>query len=540
MAARYSFIAYKYQNDQDHLVFETDFPDTVFVKPDLLDLVSRELSSFASTPEQGSSELMIDMLGMKFVLNRATESKWEPELEEEIDSPKLISSSSDLLSELHQITTEGLETDQVSIKQQLKDLLGDKGDTYVTNLEKMEATQTQLDLQRKVDDAHTEIKEIKDEISFIDEKLGAVESMAKRETEITTTLTKYAGKNLEELNQQGEQYKGEVKNARLAEFEIGKQDVRLLPPKAEVKKPRIMPQTKVMGILAAITLVLTVIAFLVSSSVLILVTGVLFALLQLIFFGITNYLPAEVVTLPFTGSEQGQNSEVAGSESPEKTALAKFETFFVDKAWMEALEHDLAQVKKSISQQLGGEDYEVIKTKKINKQKQVDSLQELIDSHAGKDIPPEEYLKKRREVDLLKIERSRLESEFRDLENAEEVQELVDKLTKSEDSEQEEEGELTNFARSINPTYTGARFHDAQIELTTEDNPEWSTANLDESELTALVLLKVIQDWESSSKPPLLIVDLFNKLAGNARNAVDARINQARNLGQIIIISKLA
>ena len=92
--------------------------------------------------------------------------------------------------------------------------------------------------------------------------------------------------------------------------------------------------------------------------------------------------------------------------------FANEDNFFINAAWVNAIKTEMATVDDAISKNLNGKDYSQMEKEladiDIQEKQANDELQNL----DKKSLTSEEYYKKRRELDILKIEKENLEYTF--------------------------------------------------------------------------------------------------------------------------------
>lgn len=86
--------------------------------------------------------------------------------------------------------------------------------------------------------------------------------------------------------------------------------------------------------------------------------------------------------------------------------------FLVDVAWSNALKSELDQIEKSMQDRLGDQSIDSIMSSSKNSEDELARIEQKLKNLEGKALSSEEYYKKRRELDILKIEKENIDYSF--------------------------------------------------------------------------------------------------------------------------------
>lgn len=146
-------------------------------------------------------------------------------------------------------------------------------------------------------------------------------------------------------------------------------------------------------VLPLFQVIFTLIMYFLSKDIKVISIGLVSLVLYLIFFTLINLLKDSVL------EEVRYEIQHAVEEPQVKDETSEV---FIKKAWLGAMQKELSDVELTISSALKGEKYEDLIIEQESIKNKIDGLQEKLEGFA---IPsPDEYLKKRRKLDLLKID----------------------------------------------------------------------------------------------------------------------------------------
>lgn len=163
----------------------------------------------------------------------------------------------------------------------------------------------------------------------------------------------------------------------------------------------------IIPILLFLNIAISIVGFLYSYDFNVLVVAVVSTVILMTAYIVSKFFSDSLEDL----NEDSSRAEVIDIKQ-ESNPLAKEDPnaqLFINSAWVNALNNELSAVEQNIQKNLNGKDYESIK----NELQQIENLivqeeKKLTDLSANS-ITSDEYYKKRREADILKIERENLE-----------------------------------------------------------------------------------------------------------------------------------
>jgi hypothetical protein len=300
----------------------------------------------------------------------------------------------------------------------------------------------------------------------------------------------------------------------------GKQGVRTLP---------------LLG-LAIIDVVVAIVGYLLSENVLLLLIGVLATFIELCLFTIINLIPLQV-SIPT--KEIHQTSEVA-QPTPQKQSgwkgiLLQIEGFFVKKAWVNALQSESGRVEEMVQKRLSGQSIDELKSAQQFLQQNVANLRLEVDKLADAEIPPQEYLERRRELDMLKLDKTRLEMDLRSRDDYDSIVDDLQQLALADEMEEPGQGKMELPAEMV-PVLG--------INSLRLDNGELVSEPTRYTELSvevkyALVIYLRASDWQKRPEVPLVIVDGLTNQPENIKLLLQNKLTELHALGQILRINLL-
>lgn len=253
------------------------------------------------------------------------------------------------------------------------------------------------------DDADKKLKDIENQANILTEKSASIKLLMENIKKIDSQLSKFgdlaANKNI--VNQV-QSLKEQRMSKRLTDMVNSKKT-----PAAIVRKAVQMGNSAIQGreliVLAFIQLFITIILYLTSSEI------------QIVTLGILSLIIISISTFVLNIGKQEVNNSVVQLDDNQSTVQSdvtqdkKLDSFFINIAWVNALKSERQSLNEIVTHRLGGKNYE-----EFHKELQEVSLakEKLVSEKetANKGIlSSEEYYKRRREVDILRIEKENLE-----------------------------------------------------------------------------------------------------------------------------------
>jgi hypothetical protein len=543
------FTSYRLSDSQGQPLFESDFSAPLSVKPNIWDRVIADLTSF--TPSNTNTELtsqlnlVIDDTSLEIKRADGQVSTTPTDVSVSSEQSQLLSEvigneatdKESLLKVLPNILaatppqntapTENPETKQIVA--QLVELAGERGAELINLKTQIRAIEAELNGQRRIDELQMTSSQMEKEISDIDEKLLSVNQLAERQKQIEVILARY-GKLLQaDLENEGNRLKSEISSIRQGEIsQTEKQYSKINISDAETPK-RVFLGKPLIGLAAALG-ILGLIAFLLLRDSRILFIGITFAVLEAGILLLINLIPAAVAT-----EVSGHNSNVrAITEAPthDRNRISLMERFFVDKAWVNALRAEFQSLGSAMKSRLGAQDYTQLKQLRELVQTEFLTIKSEIEVYKTKEIPPEDYLRKRREIDTLKIQRSRIDNELATHEDASEIRELV------EDWEDAQSGSQSSFVAQLSDDYVDIVSEKGQLLAARSKGAKPESVDFSNGDLLAIYLWLRLDAWSRSPvKPLIFLTNLLSQLSTKAQAAINARIVELASRGQLITVT---
>jgi len=173
-----------------------------------------------------------------------------------------------------------------------------------------------------------------------------------------------------------------------------------------------------------LNLVITLIAFLYSYSINVLIFGLLFSFVLMVLYIISRFFKDSLEDIDPKDSKKIEIEEKAFAfDEPEDPNTQLFINF----AWANALKSELQIIDTNIQKNLNGKTYEALKDEQVKNEEAAALEKQKLEDLNSKSLTSDEYYKKRRELDILKIERENLEFDLKiDPELSNQLKELTD------------------------------------------------------------------------------------------------------------------
>lgn len=160
-------------------------------------------------------------------------------------------------------------------------------------------------------------------------------------------------------------------------------------------------------IIPIINLLITFVIFLVTYNVVILLIGIVFTVLLMIIYIISRFFKDSLEDV------EELNNKAFSPQADSKEGVAEAEDpntqLFINSAWAKAIKDELEVVDENITKSLNGKSYEALKQDLTNLDLNIEKENNKLEELTQKAITSDEYYKKRREIDILKIEKENLE-----------------------------------------------------------------------------------------------------------------------------------
>jgi len=160
-------------------------------------------------------------------------------------------------------------------------------------------------------------------------------------------------------------------------------------------------------ILLCFQLLLTVLVYVLSLENRVLFLGILSFLILILIFFLTNTFKTRDTVLIKT--KQHSEKIIFQDITIDKDNDEKRNKFFVSAAWISALKSEFSIASQTIKSRLNNKSYEEIEMDLQRIEKEIATLNNKMLDLTKKSLTSEEYYKKRRELDILKIEKENLE-----------------------------------------------------------------------------------------------------------------------------------
>lgn len=562
------YLKYSFTDKETDEHFSVDFSQALDVKERHLDLVVKDLSDFKIDRDMiGAAftsvlELAVDEGILKIAKNYETDSLtldppsetdpyvWlnnklssEQSLSAESFSKFVIHYSDDIqrlkdrVADIYKQMQQQPE-DTSDYRKQIVELGGEDAQKYLETLDKIDEAETTLNSQSKTEELKAELDSKRKQIEEIDQKLESVNGIIEQQRKISESLQRFAPMLSRDINQEAQQFKQEIELyrqnqlQRLSEEQKSDSDAKRKVISRGVKSSSVSNFTSVLGVLV---IAFGIGAALFTSQWNLALAGITFGTISLIIWFRARILPRDI-TVNSVGAQQ---IELASSSEQNQSKdlgtpgrIRSVEKFFVDKAWLMSLRQEMHRLQEKVREDLGGKDVSVFVQQKQDVVAEGDKIQKQLTQLEGQELSPEDYLKKRRELDMLKVDKARSESKLRKSENFKQILELTGKMKGDGDAKADNSG----VAIDIIDGYDRVKLEGNQVMLHTSEGG-WVNQELTLSQMYGLLLYSRFKQWEASPLVPFVLVNVLHHLDEDMKDFVNARINELGDSGQVILVN---
>lgn len=297
-----------------------------------------------------------------------------------------------------------------SLKSELNDEQKGKFNRLAEVSERINSIQLDIDFyqnEKKLkEDLNNKIKKAKAEKENVGQMLQSVEMLIKSKQDLEEKLNAFS--NYKDSYDKIKELKGQ-KVSYINSKLTTKQSVNLLnSEKDQVKSGSFFKNFNVTLTLALVNTIITLLAFLFVNNWVVLLVGVVFTIVLIIIYFVSRFFKDSLED-SMENKEEGfyiaksvDGASLFDSEDP-NTQL------FINAAWASALEEELILVEENIKRNLNGKSYEELKASQKMVEQSIEVENKKLEELSKKSITSDEYYKKRREVDILKIEKENIE-----------------------------------------------------------------------------------------------------------------------------------
>jgi len=251
-----------------------------------------------------------------------------------------------------------------------------------------------------------ELENLEKENEINVEKLKSVSSLIEVRKKIMTDLQKF-GNMASDV--QLEQKVQQLKRSRLSQvlsFLLGiKNHTTHIVSQAMDEERAIILVAKGLLLLPFIQVFISLSLYLLSRENKVLYLGFITLLLNILLFILINVLRDRKVN---NLVERSNDSKLSFAAIAKQFENRDQEKFFVNAAWITALKQETQTIENTISNNLKGKKYVQIEEELKNSKEKLKSVKQKLENLNNKSVSSEEYLKKRRELDMLQIEKDNL------------------------------------------------------------------------------------------------------------------------------------
>lgn len=303
-----------------------------------------------------------------------------------------------------------IESVKNSIESSLSEEQKDKYSRLTELNSRLNSIQNQIDSfqgsKKSKEDITTNIKKYNTDKSTIKQMMESVGLLIKTRDELKQKVLSYNHliQDADKVNQLKQQ-KMQFQNSQL--FTKSQSAINSSEDDSARSNSKFKLKLSIIPILLFLNIAISIVGFLYSYDFNVLVVAVVSTVILMTAYIVSKFFSDSLEDL----NEDSSRAEVIDIKQ-ESNPLAKEDPnaqLFINSAWVNALNNELNAVEQNIQKNLNGKDYESIK----NELQQIENLivqeeKKLTDLSANS-ITSDEYYKKRREADILKIERENLE-----------------------------------------------------------------------------------------------------------------------------------
>jgi predicted nuclease with TOPRIM domain len=287
------------------------------------------------------------------------------------------------------------------------------GETIDVRIERMEA---ELSAQRNLDQSQAELEKLRKELAELEDQFGAVKSLITKLNETKTQINNLHTKVVATTEQVGELRSIVLNFIRTTlKQPTGRISSVIKNVKSYVVNMPLWP----LILFAGINFLFATVQTITLKDVRIMALGLVLVTLQagLIVYFLANQKRPELavageIETPTTQAVTAEllvqpNQEPSVKSYLEKNKLSDVTSAFVDNALQQAYESEIEKLNITISNQLGETDVNQLQDQIKAKTNEVTKLAQQIEEAQKHVLSPDQYLRKRRELDMLKMEKRR-------------------------------------------------------------------------------------------------------------------------------------
>jgi hypothetical protein len=390
----------------------------------------------------------------------------------------------------------------------------------------------------------------------MEQRMKDVQGLMDQQAKVQTKLQQYNGLLGADLEQRSAQLKAELDQLRKQDLmhaaQLMKQHNVQLRTDWEQKKVGWMAK-ELLG-LPVLLASISAVGYLTTQNLVTLLLGVLGIVGLLAMYVVLNRIAPDVQVAGANETEL-QIDGVANEKAPAPDVgrMGILERFFIDKAWVRALQLELEGIQRRVIGVLGGQQFQKVAQARDITKAQLEELEIKVNAHKDKEISPEDYLRMRRELDMQKIERSRLETRIRNKGSYEQLSQLFEQAEAEAASNQDPQSVTAKpppqvpkvpaqyaFVAALSRGYSDIGLRQGEPVWRSNSTQAWTTEGVSDADWMAAYTYVKLAKWQEQPGLPMVIVDVSRYLSEVARSGIDARIEQAKQAGQVIRISLAA
>lgn len=314
------------------------------------------------------------------------------------------------------ITKENLEKQLEALKVEIEGSLNDEQKDKYNRLQELNSRlvtiQEQIDFyqnEKKIkEELNSKIKKLTADKQATIQMLESVELLIKNREDLISRLNSYSNittsqDQIEALKTKKTDFLHSKLYASKSEWTLNNSD-----EEEDTKKTRFQINFNVTVIFTVLNLIITIIAFVYSYSINVLIIGAVFSLVLMTLYIVSRFFKDSLEDLgeedlPAVKASQDTTKSVLNEQEDPNTQL------FLNSAWANALKSELELLDSNIKKNLNGKTYETLKAEQAKTDESVAIENEKLEELNSRSLTSDEYYKKRRESDILKIERENLE-----------------------------------------------------------------------------------------------------------------------------------
>lgn len=321
---------------------------------------------------------------------------------------------------------EAKKQQKISLSGQLQQSLSEEEKQKLARLQEVESriksVQEDVDFyqnEKKLkDEINKEIKALKTEQDTISQMLKSVELIITKKNELQSKVDSFnpaavTPSNEEIINLKSK--KIEFTNTNLS----SKRGISIINSEEDEEKRQRIFEVNLAVVLAILNIVITIIGFLYSYSFSVLLAGMVFSVILSLLYVISRFYKDALEGLPASEDDLALSAQMV----PDATSAAQVDNvrnyldpnsqLFINSALLNALKSEVALLDQNIERNLNGKSYEALQTDLKDISSKLTQKNTEIEELSSKAITSDEYYKKRREVDILKIEKENIEFGFK-------------------------------------------------------------------------------------------------------------------------------